>query len=89
MTRHLVQIHNIRMSYPHKEILLFNKDASGACPHVKLNPQVVVSHAYSVGQTLYMPIGSVFGANVIPHNWEAFAQFRRKKAEPAVLIGPR
>ena len=40
-----------------------------------------MSHAYSFGQTLHMHIGSVFGTNVSPHNWEVFAHSLFKLAE--------
>ena len=68
ITRHLVQIYNLRISYPHTDILLFNNEAAGAFRRVKLYPDVAAAHAYSVGQTSYVPTGSVFGSNVSPHN---------------------
>ena len=49
MTRHLVQMRNLRISHPSKEILPFDDDASGVFRHVKLRPQVAEAHAYSVG----------------------------------------
>ena len=67
------------------EFLLFDDEASGAFRHVKLHPQIAASHAYSVGQTLHMSIGSVFGTNVIPHNWEVLAH---SCCTLAVLVGP-
>ena len=69
------------MTHPTKEILIVDDEASGSFRHVNLHPQVAAAHTYSVVQTLYMPIGSVFGANVVPHNWEVFAQSRCKKTE--------
>ena len=81
MNRQLVQMFNIRISYPDKEILLFDDNASGKCSHVKLQPQVVASHAYSFVQNLCIPIGSLFGDNVIPQNWEVLAQYSCKKVE--------
>ena len=68
MTRYLVQIYNIRICYPDREILLLDEDASGAFRHEKLDPKFAAAHAYSVYETLYMPIGSVFGANGSLHN---------------------
>ena len=81
LNRHLVQIYNLRISYPQTDILLFDDDAAGAFRHVKLHPDVAAAHAYSVGQTLYVPTGSVFGSNVSPHNWEVLAQSRCMLAE--------
>ena len=76
MTRHLVQIYNLRISHPQTDILLFDDDAARAFRHVKLHPDVAAAHAYSVGQTLCMPTGSVIGSNVSPHDWEVLAQSR-------------
>ena len=68
MTRHLVQMCNIRVSYPEKEIMLFDGDNSGVFRYATLNPEVVVDYAYSVGQNLCIPTCSVFCDNVSPHD---------------------
>ena len=81
MTNHLVQIHNMRFSYPNKVILLFDYDASGAFLHAKLYPQDAVANVCSFGQTLCMPVSPVFGTNFSPHKWEFFAQSLCKKME--------
>ena len=73
IARYLAQTHNIRTSCPDKKILLFDENASGVFQHTNLHPHVAVSHACSVDQPLFMSIGSVFGANVSPHNWEVLA----------------
>ena len=61
------------------DILLFDDVGSGLFRHVNLYPQGSAARTCSVGQTLCIPIGSVFGANFSPHNWEVFAQSRCKK----------
>ena len=61
-------MHKIRISYPDKYIILFDDDDSGAFRHVKIHPKVVVSHDHYGGQTLCMPVGSVFGSNVSQYN---------------------
>ena len=68
MTRYLVQIHNMRISCPNKEIVIFDDDASGAFRHANLYPQATASHAHSVGQKLCIPVDPFFGSNVSPHN---------------------
>ena len=68
MARHLVNICNIRIFYPEKEILLFDDDSSGMFHHVKLHPRVAAAQENSIGQSLLMPIGLVFGSNIRPHN---------------------
>ena len=70
MIRYFTQICNIKISYPGKEILLFDEKSSGASRHVKLHLKIVVAHVHSVCQMLCAPIVSFFGASVNPHNWE-------------------
>ena len=81
MNRHLVQIYNLKISYPHMGILLFKDEVSGSLRHVKLHPDVAVARAYSVCQTLHVHAGSVFGSNASPHNWEVFSHSRCMLAE--------
>ena len=64
---------------PWKCTLFFDDDASGVFSHMKLQPQELLAHACSIGQTLCNPIGSVFGTNVSLHNWEVLVQSRWKK----------
>ena len=66
MTRHIVRTCDIRTSYHDQDILLFDDDAAGAFHHVELHPQVDAAHSYSARQTLYIPIGTVFGAKLSP-----------------------
>ena len=69
------------MSCPTKEVLIFDDDTSGEFLHIKLHLQVTAVYALSVGQTLFMPIASVFGSKFSPHTWEVFTQSRCKKTE--------
>ena len=79
MTRNLLQMRNIRTSHPYKHILLFDDEASYSCRHVKIYPEIAAARAYSIGQTLCIPIVSVLGPNISPHNCELFEQTRCKK----------
>jgi len=65
---HLKRIYNLRITYSNKEILLFDDDASGAFRHIKLHPDVAGAHAFIIRNKLYLPLGSVFGSNISPHN---------------------
>ena len=76
MIRHLIRTCKIRMSYQDINILLFDDDAVGSFHYVKFHSQIAAAHSYSIGKTLYVPTGTVFGANVSPQNWEVFAQSR-------------
>ena len=75
------RIYNLRIIYKLKEILLFDDDDSGALSHIKMYPDIVGEYAFIIGHTLYVPIGSVFGSNVSPHNWEVIALSRTKLSE--------
>ena len=81
MTRHLVQMNNLRMLRTSKEFLIFDNDASGAFRHVKMHTQVASAYTCSVDQTLCTHISSVFGANVITYDWDEFSQSCCKLAE--------
>ena len=78
---HLRRIYNLRITYKFKEILLFDDDASGAFMHVKMRPDISGIYAFIIGDTLYVPIGSVFGSNVSPHNWKVISLSRTKLSE--------
>ena len=88
MTRYLVQIWKIRLSYSDKESLLFDEDASGAFLRTKLHLNVAASHAWSIGQPLCMAIVSVVGANSVPHNWEIFEKYSCKRRTLEIIAVP-
>ena len=48
---------------------------------MKLHPDIAGAHSFVIKDTLHVPLGSVFGSNVSPHNWEVIALARTKLAE--------
>jgi hypothetical protein len=74
--RHLIRIHNLRISYPKKEIELFDDDASGAFRHAKHNPDIAPAISFVIGEHLFVPTGQTFGSNTSPANWEPIARAR-------------
>lgn len=60
---------------------MFDNDASRAFRHVKLHPDVAGARAFIIRNNLCVPLGSTFGSNVSPHNWEVIALSRTKLAE--------
>ena len=48
MTRHLIVMHDLQISLPDKEILLFYEDSLGVLHHVNLYPQVAAAHACAI-----------------------------------------
>lgn len=79
--RHLIRIYNLRISYPNKDILLFDDDVSGAFRHVKHHPDIAAALSMTVEELLYVPIGQTFGANFSPSNFETFARARTQLSE--------
>ena len=56
-------------------------DVSGAYRHCKLHPDVSVSHAFIIDLLLFLPLGYVFGSNVVNFRWEIIAQARSLLSE--------
>lgn len=79
--RHLIQIYNLRISYPREEIFLFDDDVSGSFKLTKYHPDVAVTHSFKLDKSLYIPLGSTFGSNVSPQEFEVIAKARVRKAE--------
>ena len=52
LSRHLVRIYNLRVTYSSTEILIFSDDASGAFKTTKLHPDVASAFAYAYGARL-------------------------------------
>ena len=80
-TRHLTQIYNLRVTYPKEEIFLFDDDVSGAFKHIKYHPDIAAAHSFKLDKSLYIPLGSTFGSNVSPQEFEVIAKARVRKAE--------
>ena len=80
-TRHLTQIYNLRVSYPKEELFLFDDDVAGAFKHAKYHPDVAAAHSFKLDKHLYVPLGSTFGSNVSPQEFEVIAKARVRKAE--------
>ena len=66
---------------PRQRHSAFDNGTSGIFRHENIHLQIVGSHDHSIGHVICMTIGSVFEANVIPHDWEVLAQYFCKKSE--------
>ena len=73
LTNHLRRIYNLRITYFHQEIYLWDDDISSAFRWVKLNPDIVTAFAFTVGNYLFCSTGQTFGRNISPSNWEVLA----------------
>lgn len=74
--KHLTRIWNLRITYPSKEILLWDDDVSGAFRQPKLHPDVSALFSFNLINYLFIPVGQTFGSNTSPHNYEPFALTR-------------
>jgi len=61
--RHITRIWNLRISYPKKDILLWDDDVSGAFRYNKYHPDIASAFAFILSKTLYIPTGQCFGGN--------------------------
>ena len=71
----------MRITYEFKEILLFDNDTSGAFRYIKLHPDIAGPCVFIIGDALYILLGSAFGSNISPHNWEVITLSRTRLAE--------
>ena len=63
LQRHLNRIWNLRISYPNKDILLWDGDVSGAFRWNKYHPDIASVFAFILFGTLYIPSSQCFGGN--------------------------
>ena len=73
MTRHLIRIANLRISYPTSPLYLFDTDVTGAFRHVKYNPFIASAFSYSANGRVLIPTAQDFGSTTSPSNYEPLA----------------
>jgi hypothetical protein len=85
----LIALYNLRISYPHKELYLFDDDAAAAFRQCKYHPNVVSAKAYIIDIYLHVPTGQTFGDKSSPPSFEtigkarmALSEYLSKGAEP-------
>jgi len=76
LLRHLTQIWNLRLTYPDDVIYLWDDDVAGAFRLVKYNPEIAAAFSAIVHNTLWIPVGQVFGGNTSAQNFEGLARAR-------------
>ena len=64
--RHLTRIWNLRISYPNRDIFLWDDDIAGAFRLIKYNPEIATAFSANILGTLWIPTGQVFGSNTSP-----------------------
>jgi len=81
LPKHLIRIWNLRISYPEKDILLWDDDATGAFRQCKLHPDIAQVFSFIIEQLLFVPCGNTFGSNTSPANWEPVRRAREALAQ--------
>ncbi len=79
--RHLIRIYNLRISYPTKELHLWDDDAKSAFRHGKHHPDIASAFMFILLEYLYICVAQTFGSNTSPSNWEPIARARAALAE--------
>ena len=75
-TRYLTRIYNLRISFPDREILLFDDDIVSAFQQIKYHPNVLSSKGFCDHKYLFIQTGLTFGDNSSPLEFEPFAGIR-------------
>lgn len=81
LMRFFVNIWNLRISFPTKEIYPGDDDFDGAFRRNKYAPDVVSLHGFMIEDCLYFASGSTFGGNTSPSNFEPVARTRQQLAQ--------
>ena len=78
---YLKRIYNLRITYPTTELATIEDNVSGAYRHCKLHPDVSAANTFIIDHILFLPLGYVFGSNVINFRWEIIVQARSLLSE--------
>lgn len=79
--RHLIRIWNLRISYPHTDIYLWDDDVAGAYRIPKYHPAVAAAFCFIIMSWLFLPTGGTFGSTTSPPEYEPYARARAFLAE--------
>jgi hypothetical protein len=80
-TKFLISVYNLRITYPSKEIYLFDDDVAAAFRQCKYHPNVVSAKAYIIDAYLFVPTGQTFGDKSSPPSFETIGKARMALSE--------
>jgi hypothetical protein len=83
--RHLIQIWNIRIDFPLKDILQHIDDISAAFRRLIYHPDLATVFAYVFEEFLIIPVGMIFGSRSSPSFWQTLAELCSRLADVANL----
>ena len=66
----LEQCHNLRITYPTKELALHANDVKSCFKQMKLQPDAILAFSIMVADFLYLQSALPFGTDFLPQNWE-------------------
>ena len=70
LTKLLVRIWNLRITYPYSDIILHANDVKSCFRQLKHHPDVAGAFSYVISNYLYLQCGLSFGSDFSPQNWE-------------------
>ena len=70
----LIDIYNLRISFPNHELWLGFDDITGAFRLLKFAPEAVSGEAIQVGNNLHFAVAQTFGDTTSPPNWDPFSR---------------
>ena len=81
LTRLLTRIWNLRITYPHHDVVLHANDVKSCFRQLKHHPDVMGAFSYILGDYLFLQCGLTFGADFSPASWEVIRQIVEQLAE--------
>ena len=70
LSRLLVRIWNLRITYPTMDIILHANDVKSCFRQMKHHPDVMGAFSYIIGGLLFLSCGLTFGSDFSPQTWE-------------------
>ena len=81
LTRLLTRIWNLRITYPHHDVVLHANDVKSCFRQLKHHPDVMGAFSYILGDYLFLQCGLTFGADFSPASWEVIRRIVEQLAE--------
>ena len=66
----LIQIWNLRISYPNEDIILHANDVKSCFCRLKHHPDTMGAFSYVIADTLFLSCGLTMGADLSPGTWK-------------------
>ncbi len=77
----LERVHDLRITYPNKDIFTHSNDVKSCVKQLKLQPNVMAVFSIQVVDFLFLQNALPFGTNFLPQNWEPVRPLTKILAE--------